>query len=371
VPFKPLHLPPRQTVAPKPRLLWFSPTPQHSSSFSLVSRELLERLEGFDVYYVAIQYFGVPVDLGKYKLLPCTYPDQLIHYISTFKPKILVLHHSPISLKALNPIAGELKKNVEKLVLICPVEGYPMTFDFEPLFSQADVIITHSRYSQECLAKHGFKSEVIYHGVSPIFKPAKEKPNPFTVGVVSSHVWRKQLTRIIDAHRIVRMQNHPIALKIYASTYDQTPWMPDVKRYAQITDPEAYFHETVYQNIPTAYENMPKIYHQFSVLANPVTEGFGLTVLEAMACGVVPITITHGACAEVVGDCGLYADIKDYLTLNIGRVALVDVEDLADKILWAYKNPDKLEKLAEKSVERAKTFTWEKAVEKLKKLLAL
>jgi glycosyltransferase involved in cell wall biosynthesis len=370
VPFKPLRLPPKHLTS-NPKLLWFSPTPQHSSSFSLVSKELLQRLEGFDTYYAAQHYYGSPVDAGQYKLLPCNSPEQLAHYVVTLKPKILVLHHAPISLRAFNSIAEAFKKSVEKLALITPVEGYPMTFEFEPLFSQADTIITHSRYSQECLAKHGFKSEIIYHGISPIFKPSAEKPNPFTVGVVSSHVWRKQLTRIIDAHRIVRMHNHPVALKIYASTYDQSPWMPDVKRYAQITDPEAYFHETVYQNIPTAYENMPKIYHQFSVLANPVTEGFGLTVLEGMASGVVPITITHGACPEVVGDCGLYANIKDYLTLNIGRIVLVDVEDLADKIVWAYQNPDKLEKLAEKAVERAKTFTWEKAVEKLKRLLAL
>ncbi|MGB9672363.1 MAG: glycosyltransferase family 4 protein [Candidatus Norongarragalinales archaeon] len=370
MPFKPLLLPPRH-LNPKPKLLWFSPTPQHSSSFSLVSRELLERLEGFDIYYVAQHYYGSPVDFGKYKLLPCNNEEQLAHYVVTLKPQIIVLHHSPTVLRIFNTIAEALKKNVEKLVIMAPIEGYPMTFDFEPLFSQADIIITHSKYSQDCLFKHGFKSEIVYHGVSPIFKPSNEKPNPFTVGVVSSHVWRKQLTRIIDAHRIVRTYNHPVALKIYASTYDRSPWMPDLKRYAQITNPEAYFHETAYQNIPASYESMPKIYHQFTVLANPITEGFGLSCLEAMASGVVPITITHGACPEVVGDCGLYANVKDYLTLNIGRVALVDVEDLAEKIIWAYQNPDKLEKLAEKAVERAKTFSWEKAVEKLKNLIAV
>jgi len=369
VTFKPLKLPPRNAQT-KPKLLWFSPTPQHSSSFSLVSRELLKRVEGFEKYYAGLHYYGAPQTFEDYTLLPCQSAEQLLYYASNIKPDILVLHHSPVSLQGLNPIAENLKKNAKKLVLIVPVEGYPMTFNFEPLFKQADLIITHSRYSQECLAKHGFKSEVIYHGVSPIFKPAKEKPNPFTVGVVSSHVWRKQLTRIIDAYNIIRARNHPIDLKIYASTYDASPWMPDLKKYMETVAPEAYYHEGIYVNIPLSYEKMPQIYHQFSVLANPVSESFGLTMLEAMACGVVPITIPELSSApEVVGDCGIYVKVKDTLTLNIGRIALVDVEDLAEKIIWASQNPDKLERLSHKAVERAKNFTWENSADRLKSLM--
>jgi glycosyltransferase involved in cell wall biosynthesis len=80
--------------------------------------------------------------------------------------------------------------------------------------------------------------------------------------------------------------------------------------------------------------------------------------------------VDHGANAEVVGDCGLYAKISGYLDITIGKVALVDVEDLAEKIVWAKTNPEKLKQLADKGLERAKIFNWEAAEQKLDKVLS-
>jgi len=346
-------------------VLSISSTP---SSFSLVSREHLERLNAFQIFYVAQYYLGYPVDTGRYKLLPYLRPSQLLHYINTIKPNILVLHHSPKSLLLFSSLLDDMKNQIEKLVLMCPIEAYPMTYNVEPLFSKADLIITHSRYSQKCIEKQGYQAQVIPHGVSEIFSPSHNQPPNFTVGVVSSHVWRKQLTRIIDAHEIAKKQ-HPITLKIYASTYDQTSWMPNLKKYAEMTNPEVYLHESAYRNVPSPHEKMPEIYRQFTVLANPVTEGFGLTLLEAMASGVVPITIPHGSAPEVVGDCGIYAEISDYLTLDIGKIALVDIKDLAEKIIWAYENKECLRRLREQAIKRAKEFKWEKQSKKLRELM--
>jgi glycosyltransferase involved in cell wall biosynthesis len=52
----------------------------------------------------------------------------------------------------------------------------------------------------------------------------------------------------------------------------------------------------------------------------------------------------------------------------MGRFAIPDTEELAEKMVWASQNPDKLEKLAEKAVERAKAFTWENVVGRLNEL---
>jgi len=202
-----------------------------------------------------------------------------------------------------------------------------------------------------------------------MFKP-RSKPTDFIVGVMASHVWRKQIVRVIDAHRSVRLKGYPVKLLIASSTYDSTFWMPELRRYAQIVNPEVYFNPVVYQNIALRDEEVSEIYGKFTLLANPFTEGFGLTVLEAMACGIVPIVIPHGATVEVAGDCGLYVKIKDYLTVNIGKIALVDEEDLADKIIWAFENKDKVDRLRVKCIERAREFKWEESVKKLELILS-
>jgi len=153
------------------------------------------------------------------------------------------------------------------------------------------------------------------------------------------------------------------------STYDFTPWQPHLKEYAEKVNPNAWFNETAYLNLPVSQKAIARLYSEFHVLAQPSTEAFGLTCLEAMASGVVPIIVNHGGSPEVVGDCGIYARIKDYLDLVIGKVALVDVEDLADKIIWAYEHPNWLKKLAEKGIERSKTFSWNNAVNRLENML--
>jgi len=153
------------------------------------------------------------------------------------------------------------------------------------------------------------------------------------------------------------------------STYDFTPWQPHLKEYAEKVNPSAWFNETAYLNLPVNQKEIAKLYNQMHCHALISTEAFGLPNLEAMASGVVPIIINHGASPEVVDDCGLYAKVKDYLDTIIGKIALVDVEDLADKIIWAYQHPNWLKKLAEKGIERSKTFSWNNAVNRLESML--
>jgi glycosyltransferase involved in cell wall biosynthesis len=78
-----------------------------------------------------------------------------------------------------------------------------------------------------------------------------------------------------------------------------------------------------------------------------IVEGFGIPILEAMACGTPVITSTHPACMEVAGDAALAvnpANLAEFRTA-IERV-------LTDHAL--------ARELREKGLERAKAFTWER-----------
>lgn len=94
-------------------------------------------------------------------------------------------------------------------------------------------------------------------------------------------------------------------------------------------------------------EALPALYNMASALVVPsFYEGFGLTALEAMACGTVPIVSNRSSLPEVVGDVGLQIDPDDPSTLT---AALLRV--LTDSA-WREVNEAA-------GLERAATFTWE------------
>lgn len=76
-------------------------------------------------------------------------------------------------------------------------------------------------------------------------------------------------------------------------------------------------------------------------------EGFGLPPLEAMQCGVPVITSNTSSLPEVVGDAGIMTDPNDS-------------DAICHHILKIYRSPTLRQELANKSLEQAKKFSWEK-----------
>lgn len=74
-------------------------------------------------------------------------------------------------------------------------------------------------------------------------------------------------------------------------------------------------------------------------------EGFGMPVLEAMACGAPVITSNVSSFPEICGDAALLVDPYD-------------VKGIADAILALEKSPDLRSSLREKGLERVKQYTW-------------
>ncbi|WP_342346831.1 glycosyltransferase family 1 protein [uncultured Nitrospira sp.] len=79
-------------------------------------------------------------------------------------------------------------------------------------------------------------------------------------------------------------------------------------------------------------------------------EGFGIPLLDAMACGVPIITGTGSALPEVAGDAALYVDPHDPEQLGMEIERLVSDRQLHTQ-------------LRNKGFERVKQFTWERAAQ--------
>ena len=115
-------------------------------------------------------------------------------------------------------------------------------------------------------------------------------------------------------------------------------------------------------------EKLPIVYNAFDVycfLSMSGEETFGLTVLEAMACGVPPIVPNFDGVPSVVGDAGLIADAENF-DQDIGPlVSYPSPIDFSEKINLLLSDNSMRQTLSQKARKRALSFTWDKTARRI------
>lgn len=96
---------------------------------------------------------------------------------------------------------------------------------------------------------------------------------------------------------------------------------------------------------------MPAAYSNARAFVFPSRfEGFGLPVLEAMACGAPTVLAQASSLPEVGGDAALYFPVGD-------------AESLADVLLLLLADDNLAGDLRQRGIERARQFTWQRTAE--------
>ena len=103
--------------------------------------------------------------------------------------------------------------------------------------------------------------------------------------------------------------------------------------------------------------DLPALYSEAIAFVYPsLFEGFGLPILEAMACHTPVITSNITALPEVGGDAVIYVDPYDSESIANGMQQLVEDSNLRLKLI-------------EKGIVHIQKFSWDKSAKKIWKIL--
>jgi glycosyltransferase involved in cell wall biosynthesis len=102
---------------------------------------------------------------------------------------------------------------------------------------------------------------------------------------------------------------------------------------------------------PIAEEDLPLVYAAATVFVFPSRyEGFGLPILEAMACGTPVVTTDATSLPELAGPAAFQVDPND-------------TKHIAAPIIRLCTEEDSVEEMAGRGLARAEQFTWQKTAE--------
>lgn len=161
---------------------------------------------------------------------------------------------------------------------------------------------------------------------------------------VGSNHPRKNISTILKVVKILKEKSLPI--KFWKAGSDFTD---DDKRFIRTQSLENEVRYLGQPEKPTLVE----IYNAADILIAPsLHEGFGITILEAMACGTPAITSKVSAMPEVAGDAGIL-------------VEPTNSQEIADAVEKLHNDAAYRQKLVEKGLARVKSFTWEKSAEQI------
>jgi len=214
---------------------------------------------------------------------------------------------------------------------------------------RSDKILTISNFSKEELIRYydvdSSKIEIVSLAYNKAFRKIEDKSmlndvkeryrlnNKYILAIGGSE-YRKNIQRLINVY-----------LKNFRDDYEL---IVVGGKWRDIDLSKKYQGENIRFITGVPEEDLIAIYNMASVFVFPsFYEGFGIPVLEGMACGVPVITSNVSSMPEVGGDAAIY--FNPY-----------DEKDMADKIRMVLDNEQLRDVMVKKGLEKVKEYSWDK-----------
>lgn len=290
------------------------------TGFARVTHNILRYLsETWDVTVLGINYRGDPHPYP-YPIYPAAMGGdpwgirRLPELCQLVKPDVVLMLNDPWNLAR---AFGQLDFGEIPTVAYMPVDAPNLAPKFARPLDALTCAIWQTEFGRDEARKGGHSgwSEVVYHGVDPdIYYPMDRREarqhlrldrylpeGAYVVGNVNRNHLRKRLDLTIEAFArwVLRYDRDDAYLHLHCSTQDVGWDLPQLAEYYGIND-RLILTDTAlstWEGIPES--DMRAVYNGFDVqLSTSSGEGFGLTTLEGMACGIPQIVPHYAALGE-------------------------------------------------------------------------
>lgn len=359
-----------------------------SSGYGRISSELNRNLakRGFHIMAASLGYDG---------LLPASYdgeplpyhvaslqgkqnwPDLVVAVANAYQPDVIwVIQDAPYSGIVRN---APLDWSKIAFVMTAPIDGAPIHPAWVETAKQADGMTTISEFGVQAWKEAGVQAALTRPGINPnkfykipdhgrvaIRKALGIAEDAFVLGMMAQNQGRKDITGTLKAFFDFAQDKPTARILLDMDEVSPAGWdIPSLcKQFNWDVNKVIFRSDAIRRNVPELRDRY-SILDAHSVLA--FREGFGLPVIEAMACGVVSIAQDWCAGTEVLQDGrGILIPPIDYFMPSTWGGALDKLPDLkvmTDKLQWLYDHPEERAAMARRGMEWARQQTWNIAVD--------
>ena len=277
-----------------------------------------------------------------------------------------------------------------------PSDGGMFPAGCEDILRKVTLPISMSKFGRDQVKKlfnidaeyipHGYDNK-IYYQMSKEDKLKIKKvwglQNKFVVGVVARNQSRKMLDRTLKAFALWCREKPDAVLLLHLDPNDPAQAfniVTTINRY-RLNNRVIMTGTSMFR--PFGYDKMNEVYNLMDVfLLSTSGEGFGIPIIEAMACGVPQVVTDYTTTKELVIDdiqtglsvllCGEIEECPYPHTTEIlnGTITggwevergIMDIYDCVKKLDILYLQPKILEEFSNNSIEKAKNYTWNKII---------
>lgn len=226
---------------------------------------------------------------------------------------------------------------------------------------KAKTLATVSEFSKQDIIAHykidPQKIDVVFSAAKEIFKPSsneeqQETKNKYTDGkeyfiYVGAIHPRKNLINLLKAFSVFkkRQQSNMKLLLAGRLAWKYESFVQSLKSYK-------YRNDVIMTGYVGENELVKIIGAAYALVYPSLFEGFGVPVLESMQSNVPVITSANSSMQEIAKDAALYVDANNY-------------NDIADKMMYIYKDENLIKDLIQRGKEIAPKYSWSKTADLL------
>ncbi|HHN94449.1 MAG TPA: glycosyltransferase family 1 protein [Anaerolineae bacterium] len=224
--------------------------------------------------------------------------------------------------------------------------------------ARADLVLADSAATRADLIAHfgtpSAKIEVLYSGVDRRFRP---EPQPGERDRLKARYAIGDEPYILTVGTLQPRKNYPLLIHAWAALADAPPlviaggkgWLYDeifaaARRHGDRVRLIGFVDDA----------DLPALYRHAALFAFPsLYEGFGLPVLEAMACGVPVVCADDSSLPEVAGEAARLVNPHDRAAWTAALARVLDDHSLRERMIAA-------------GLSQAARFTWDRAARQLR-----